>query len=235
MTKAKVINSEVFKHCDLVKMLRTQFSEISSTGAATLQRGKNRFADHTLDKSIHLYRMWFYLVKVAYECEQANLKFGAQKQHSVRLNRKYYKDWEMSKYVNASFDEFFRAKIHLFGAEAATIVDEIDDTDRHIYLKIKKYSKIEDVVRDVRELLKNTKSKSDVKYQIKRQHKYFYLHQQYNVFIMRQSGWKSRDVKDWLAANYGKYKVRLASSDAAMRKLYRASEQIVLDVANGDF
>ena len=133
------------------------------------------------------------------------------------------------------FDDFFRDKIHLFGVEGVDLVDEIDDTESYIYLKVRKHSKTEDVVRDVRELLKNTSHRSVVQYQIQRQHKYFYLHQQYNVFLMRQSGWKTREVQDWLTEFYGKYRARIASSDAAMRKLYRASEQIVLDVAKGDF
>ena len=229
------IDKDLFQHCDLVRMQRTQFAETSSTGAATLQRGKNRFAGHTLDKSIHLYRMWFFLVKVVYDCEESGLKFGAQKQHSVKLSKRFYKHWDIENYIGKSFDEFFREKIHLFGDEGVVVVDEIDASNDHIYLKVRKHSKTEDVVRDVRDLLKNTTSQSGVEYQIQRQHKYFYLHQQYNVFLMRQSGWKTRQVKEWLDASYGRYRARVASSNAAMRKLYRQSEQIILDVARGHF
>jgi hypothetical protein len=235
MTGVKVINKEVFAHCDLVKMKSTQFSETNTTGAATLQRGKNRFRGFTLDKSIHLYRMWFQFVKIIYDAEQSKLTFGAQQQHKVKLNKRFYKDWEFEKYIDASFDDFFADKIHLFGEEAVSIVDEIDETDGHIYLKVRKHKKTEDVVREVRELLSNVKHKSDLKYQIQRQHKYFYLHQQYNVFLMRQSGWLNYEIKDWLLVNYGKYRARVVSTDAAMRKMYRSSEQNILDVAKGDF
>ena len=235
MTDGNSIDKDLFQHCDLVRMLRTQFAETSSTGAATLQRGKNRFANHTLEKSIHLYRMWFLLVKVVYDCEQSGLKFGVQKQHSVKLSKRFYKHWDIENYIDKSFDEFFADKIHLFGEEAVSIVDEIDETDGHIYLKVRKHKKTEDVVREVRELLSNVKHKSDLKHQIQRQHKYFYLHQQYNVFLMRQSGWLNYEINDWLQANYGKYRARVVSSDAAMRKMYRSSEQNILDVAKGDF
>ena len=235
MPGAKVIDKNVFAHCDLVQMKRTQFSDEDSTGAATLQRGKNRFRGFTIDKSIHLYRMWFQFVKIVYDAEQSKLKFGAQQQHKVKLNKRFYKDWEIEKYIDASFDDFFSDKIHLFGEEAVSIVDSIDDTDGHIYFKVRKHKKTEDVVREVRELLGDVTHKSDLKYQIKRQHKYFYLHQQYNVFLMRQSGWLNHEISDWLQANYGKYRARVVSSDAAMRKMYRSSEQVVLDVAKGDF
>ena len=97
------------------------------------------------------------------------------------------------------------------------------------------YKKTEDVVREVRELLSNVKHNSDLKYQIQRQHKYFYLHQHYNVFLMRQSGLLNYEIKDWLLVNYGKYRARVVSTDAAMRKMYRSSEQNILDVAKGDF
>lgn len=235
MTDRVSIDKELFKHCDLVRMQRTQFSETSSTGAATLRRGRNRFAEHTLDKSIHLYRMWFLLVKVVYDCKQAGHKFGVQNQHSVKLRKGFYNHWDIENYIDGSFDDFFRDKIHLFADGGVTVIDEIDDSNDHIYLKVRKHSKTEDVVRDVRELLKSTTYQSEVKYQIQRQHKYFYLHQQYNVFLMRQSGWKSLQVSNWLEAHYGKYRARIASTDAAKRKLYRSSEQIVLDVAKGDF
>ena len=235
VTDIKTLDSEIFRYCNLIQMKRTQFSDTNSTGAATLQRGKNRFGGYTLDKSIHLYRMWFFFVKLAYDCEKADLKFGAQKQHSVQINKQFYKDWELGKYIDGSFDDFFREKIHLFGDECVTLVDEIDDTDSHIYLKIKKHSKAEDVVRDVRALLRTMNHRSSVQYQIHRQHKYFYLHQQYNTFLMRQSGWLGREIEAWLKENYGQYRTRTVSSDAAMQKLYRSSEQIVLDVAKGEF
>ena len=77
--------------------------------------------------------------------------------------------------------------------------------------------------------------KSSSKFPIQRQHKYFYLHQQYNAFILRQDGAKNAVVGDWLLTNYAKYNDRVSTEDAALRKLYRASERVVSDVARGDF
>jgi hypothetical protein len=38
-----------------------------------------------------------------------------------------------------------------------------------------------------------------------------------------------------LTTNYGRYNKRVSTEDAALRKLYRASERLVLDVAKGVF
>jgi hypothetical protein len=229
------IDSKIFEHCKLLKMSRQEFSTADSTGNATLKQGKNRFRGFTLGKSIHLYRMWFLLLKVAYDCEIADLKFGPDMQDSVKINRKFYGDWEIEKYIERSFDEFFLEKIHLFGEESVGQVSEIDDIENYIFLKVRKNSRKEDVIKDVRNILTGMKYNSSVKYQIKRQHKYFYLHQQYNVFLMRQSGWDGSMIGDWLNLHYGKYRARVVSSAAAKRKLYRSSERIVLDVAAGEF
>ena len=52
---------------------------------------------------------------------------------------------------------------------------------------------------------------------------------------MRQNGAKNADISDWLKTNYSKYNKRVSVEGAALRKLYRASERVVLDVAKGEF
>ena len=214
----------------VIRPSRTKFF----VGAQVALR-KNRFRGHWLDKPIHFYRMWFLFARLVIDCERNKIKFGPKKEHSVKLNRKFYKDWEIESYLDARFDEWFADKINLFGEEQVSLVREARGSPQHLYLKFSKQQRKEDILRQARLLLKDRMFKPISKFPIRRQHKYFYLHQQYNVFIMRQNGAKNAEVSDWLRSNYSKYNSRVATEDAALRKLYRASEKMVIDVARGDF
>jgi len=41
-------------------------------------------------------------------------------------------------------------------------------------------------------------------------------------------------LADWLRTNYSRYSDRVATEDAALRKIYRASQRVVLNIAEGD-
>ena len=78
------------------------------------------------------------------------------------------------------------------------------------------------------------KFETQSKFPIIKQHKYFYLHQQYNSFILRQNGAGHDDVVKFMSI-YTLYSDRVSTSYSSLRRLYRASEQLVLDVAMGNF
>ena len=54
------------------------------------------------------------------DCEENKIKFSSQQEHSVKLNKRYYKDWDIHNYLDAKFDDWFADKIHLF--EEGTLV-----------------------------------------------------------------------------------------------------------------
>jgi len=223
---------EVFKHTKLIRPTNTQFYIRDQT---QLKLRANKFRSRTLDKPIHLYRMYFAFVRLAAECEKNKIRFGPKNEHSVKLNKRFYKPWQIDEYIDAKFDDFFAAKIDLFSEEEAAIVKSAEASPEHLYLKFNRSQRKEDILRQARLLLKNHKFDSTAKYKIKKQYKYFYLHQQYNAFILRQSGAKNAEVREFLEKNYSAYSKRVSYEDAALRKLYRASERVVLDVAAGDF
>ena len=222
----------LFTHAKLVRPLRTKFY---IEGEAQLQLRRNKFRGHWLDKPIHFYRMWFLFARIVVDCERNGIKFGAKREHSVKLNKRFYKDWQMGEFVDAQFDDWFAQKIQLFGEEEVSVVEEGEKSDTHLYLKFNKNQRKEDILRQARNILNQGKYKPSAKYQIQKQYKYFYLHQQYNAFILRQNGAKNAEVREWLETNYSRYSKRISREDAALRKLYRASERVVLDVARGDF
>jgi len=221
-----------FSHAKLIRPNKTKFY---IEGEAQLQLRKNKFRDYWLDKPIHLYRMWFQFVRLVADCEKNKIKFGAKKEHSVKLNKRFYKNWEIQEYLDANFDDWFAEKIHLFGEEEVSLVKSGEASSEHLYLRFNRNQRKEDILSQARLLLKDGRYQSSSKYQIQKQYKYFYLHQQYNAFILRQDGAKNAEVREWLVKYYSRYSKRVSREDAALRKLYRASERVVLDVAKGEF
>ena len=84
--------------------------------------------------------------------------------------------------------------------------------------------------------MKDGKFETQSKFPITKQHKYFYLHQQYNAFIMKQDGVSGNDIANWLTGYYEEYRdTRVSYSYSSMRRVYRASERLVIDVSKGLF
>lgn len=230
------------RYSKIIKPTRTTFDY-----DAKLRSNLNKFRGYSLDKAVHVYRMWFYLVRLVYELETNKIKFGVNNKLSVKLNKKFYKDWEIANYLDASFDTWFQNKIHLFAEEQASLVRKGERSDDYLYIKFNRRQRKEDVIRQVRTLLKNERYQSQAKYQIKKQHKYFYIHQQYNVFLLRLEGKKNDAIAEFIKKNYEKYSGRVSAyklekdsnqiliSHDSLRRVYRASEQLVIDVSKGKF
>ena len=62
-----------FTYSKTIKPLNTQFDMRDS---AQMRVQMNKFRGHMLDKPVHLYRMWFLLVKLVLDCEHNKIKFG---------------------------------------------------------------------------------------------------------------------------------------------------------------
>ena len=70
---------------------------------------------------------------------------------------------------------------------------------------------------------------------IKNQYKYFYLHQQYNALVMRINGMKAMDIADFIESTYGKHSEKVSTTYSSLRRLFRASESLLIEVANGEY
>ena len=181
-------------------------------------------------------RHTWHLVRLVVDCEENKIKFGAKGEHSVKLSKRYYKDWDIHNYLDAKFDEWMQDKIHLFAEERVELVDEVEKSKDYQYIKFKKTQRKEDIIRQVREVLPNKKFESASKFQIQKQYKYFYLHQQYNAFIMKQNEVSGMDIASWMTKYYSVYgDARVSFSYSSMRRVYRASEQLVIKVSKGFF
>ena len=237
------------------KLIRMRNTDFSKTNTIALKKGRNKFRGHILDKSIHYYRMWFHLVRLVVDCETNKIKFGNKNQYSVRLNKRYYKDWDIYNYLDSTFDQWFKDKAHLFAEkEQVSLVKEGEKSDDYLYIRFHKSQRKEDILRQARALLSNSKYQVTAKYQIKHKHRYFNIHQQYNTFIMRYLlGKDFKEIRFELMEWYSKFSSDFESdantenydpdtekkgawnSPQSMNKVYRSAEQLVLDVAKGNF
>ena len=218
-------------HSKVIKVtLRTNFYS-----DAQLQYDMNKFRGYALDKAVHFYRLWFHLVRLIHECEINKIKFGVNNKLSVKLNKRFYKDWEIDKYLDASFDDWFADKIHLFAEEKVSLVKSAEESDEHLYLKFHRNMRKRDVMKQVRELVKDDRFKSQSKYTIQNQYKYFYLHQQYNALVMRINGMKAMDIADFIESTYGKHSEKVSTTYSSLRRLFRASENLLINVSKGNY
>ncbi|MAC90966.1 MAG: hypothetical protein CMO99_00205 [Woeseiaceae bacterium] len=196
--------------------------------------------------------MYYLALSMGGDCEENKITFGGKNEHKVKLNKKFYKDWEIEKYLTASFDDWFFDKIELFAEREVEKVNEGKKSSDHFYLKVHKSQRKEDVIKQVRNLLEDGMFKSGSKFPITGKHKYINLHQQYNAFILRQNAEMSgQQIGQWMGKEYSKYSKNVSGARTAktlggktevheinytsMRRVYRASEQQVLEVARGEF
>jgi hypothetical protein len=248
----------------VIKIKKTDFAQIQTEKGMqrriALKKGRNKFRGHILDKSVHYYRMWFHLVRLVIDCEQNKIKFGSTyqgaKQHTVKLNKRFYKDWDIYNYLDATFDEWFDDKIHLFAEkEQVSLEHEGEKSEGYMYIKFHVSQRKEDIVNQVRTKLKNERYRVSAKYQIKKKHRYFNIHQQYNAFILKYllekdfdtirfglDDWYSRFSSDFESTSdtetyypSGKIKKGAWNSPQSMNKVYRRAELLVLNVAQGEF
>ena len=179
--------------------------------------------------------MWFHLVRLVYECEKNKIKIGVNNQISLRLNKKYYKDWNINNYLDANFDDWFQDKILFFAEDKASIVKEGEKSDDYLYIKFHRHMRKRDLMRQVRELIKTNRFQSQANYQITKQYKYFYLHQQYNALVMRINGESAMTIADFFESTYGKHSDKVSTSYSSLRRLFRASENLLIDVSKGNY
>jgi len=196
------------------------------------------FKGDLLDKSIQLYRMWFLFLRLGLDLEDNNIPIFDhvnKKNTKVRVNKKFYKDWDLEKVKNVKFDDWWKEKKHLFIETSPILTNEIDNVDEYYYIKVDKRLRIEDVVREVRQLLKSKKTHPTSKYIIHKQHKYIPTHMKYNVFIWKNMGKTRTQIINLLESSYKYYDIRSPKDESSIRRVLRSSERLIIDTSKGVF
>ena len=201
-------------------------------------RVKNRvFKGDVLGRSIQMYRMWFLFLRLGLDCEDNQIPiidYVNNKKIKVKVNKKFYKKWDLDRVREDKFDDWWKDKKHLFIETEPTLVTDIEDDDNYIYIKIDKRLKKEDVMRGVRKLVKPTKSFTS-EFVIQTQHKYIPTHMKYNIFVWKNLGKTRTEIVDLLGGSYRFYNVRFPKNESSVRRSLRSSERVILDTSKGFF
>ena len=102
------------------------------------------------------------------------------------------------------------------------------------YLRIDKRSKIEDVVKELRTIIKPTPSFTS-KFGIQKQHKYIPTHVKYNVFVWKQNGYTRTEILKMLNQSYKYYDTRIPKDESSVRRCLRNGEDLILSTSKGVF
>ena len=195
------------------------------------------FKGDVLGRSIQMYRMWFLFLRLGLDCEDNQIPiidYVNNKKIKVKVNKKFYKKWDLDRVTEDKFDDWWKDKKHLFIESTPTIVSEIEDDDNHYYIKIDKRLKKEDVMRGVRDLVKPTKTFTS-EFMIHNQHKYISTHMKYNIFVWKHLGKTRSEIVNLLGGSYRYYQVRFPKNESSVRRSLRSSERVILDTSKGFF
>ncbi len=195
------------------------------------------FRGDMLQRSIQLYRFWFLFLRLGLDCEDNEVPIidhVNKEDIKVKVNKKFYKDWDLDRVKEDTFDNWWDDHKYKFIEQPPTIVDELLPDENAFYLKIDKRSKAVDVMKHLRTMLDN-RDASTSKYPIVNQHKYLPTHMKYNVFVWRNTGYKRFELLDALNKSYKYYDVRIPGDESSVRRLLRNSEKLVISTAKGVF
>ena len=201
-------------------------------------RVSNRiFKGDVLGRSIQMYRMWFLFVRLGLDCEDNQIPivdYVNNKKIKVKVNKTFYKKWDLDRVREDKFDDWWQDKKHLFIESEPTLVNEIEDDDNFYYIKVDKRLKKEDVIRGVRRLIRPTQSFTS-EFVIQSQHKYIFTHMKYNIFVWKHLGETRKEILKLLKESYKYYQVRFPKDESSVRRSLRGSENLILNTSLGKF
>ena len=218
-------------------LMELTYSKSISPKVGTSRVSSRNFKGDVLGRSIQLYRMWFLFLRLGLDCEDNNIPiidYVNNKKIKIKVNRKFYKEWDLDRVKTDTFDSWWSDKKSMFIESKPTVIDEIVKDENSIYLRIDKRSKIEDVVKELRTIIKPTPSFTS-KYGIQKQHKYIPTHIKYNVFVWKQEGYTRTEILEMLNKSYKYYDTRIPKDVSSVRRCLRNSEDLILSTSKGVF
>jgi hypothetical protein len=154
----------------------------------------------TIGRNIQWYRMWWTYLRLALECEERNILIDGNK---VKMNRRYYRRWNLDSILTNSFDSWWKENKRLFvHPQIKTLsASSVPDND-HIVLMIPKTRDKTDLLNELEKLLEG-KTKSVVQFPFSNSKAtYLRCHMQYNIFTKAMSGQKREEIRQWVNEVY---------------------------------
>ncbi len=221
-------------------MLLTYSKPLNLTIGNTRVNFNKTFKGDVLKRSIQLYRMWFFFVRLTIDCDENQIELidpDTKQKIKVKVDQEFYEEWDLERIKTDTFDLWWNDKKSLFIQTKPTIIDKIeDDSDRYFYLKIHKGSKVTDVTKVIKKMMVDDSYSS--KFGFTKQHKYLPTHMKYNVFVWNQMGYNRKEICELIETNYKYYTVRKPKWDDqgnSIRRILRNTENLIIDTSLGNF
>ena len=159
---------------------------------------KRTRAGETISRNIQWYRMWWTYLCLALELESLGWK--------IRVNRRYYREWNIDSILGDSFDHWWKEHKQLFVVESVKKVSDPTLTDDdHLTIMIPKNRDKTSILLELEGLLEG-KVKGEERFPFSNSKTtYLRLHMQYNIFIKHFHGERraSREsIRTWVNEVY---------------------------------
>jgi hypothetical protein len=154
----------------------------------------------TISRNIQWYRMWWTYLRLALECEEKNILIDGEK---VKMDRRYYRKWNLDFILVNSFDNWWKESKTLFvHPPVKTLSASSVSDDDHLVLMVPKTRDKTDLLNELDELLEG-KTKSVVKFPFSNSKAtYLRCHMQYNIFVKATNGQKREQIRQWVNEVY---------------------------------
>lgn len=194
----------------------------------------------TMSRNIQWYRQWYNWLKLALTLEESVLQ-GER----INIDRKYYANWSIDDLPRLSFDDWWRTHRELFQSPKIKLVNATDKfNSEKIYVEIPKDRNINEVVREVKELLQGKLQGNRPRFSFKENDTtpYIKVHQQWNIFVLSQNGCSQKQIIEWLNEKYGHMiktnvddEFNVISTPQSLSRSLRRSRERIYRVSKGIF
>jgi len=175
-------------------------SKGSSIDYSYFDSSKRTKGGETIGRNIQWYRMWWTYLRLALECEQKGILIDGEK---VKMDRRYYRQWNLNSILENSFDSWWKENKRLFvHPQIKTLsASSVSDVD-HLVLMIPKTRDKTDLLKELDELLEG-KTKSVVRFPFSdSKATYLRCHMQYNIFVKAINGQTREVIRQWVNETY---------------------------------
>jgi hypothetical protein len=175
-------------------------SKGSSIDYSYFDASKRTKGGETIGRNIQWYRMWWMYLRLALECEERNILIDGNK---VKMNRRYYRRWNLDSILTNSFDSWWKENKRLFvHPQIKTLSASSVPDDDHIVLMIPKTRDKTDLLRELDGVLEG-KTKSVIQFPFsKSKATYLRSHMQYNIFVKATNGESRGQIREWVNEKY---------------------------------
>ena len=170
---------------------------------------KRKKGGETIERNINWYRVWFQYLKLCLEVEKKKIEVNGK---LLRVDRKFYREWDISEILDTTFDSWWKKHRELFVLEQVEVVKSYDvhlgnihdDNDEYMYLKVPKHRNESELLSELSDVVKGKFKGNNASYPFTANSRvpYLSLHIEYNCLVLYLNGKKGTQILDWVNEKY---------------------------------